>query len=423
MSRVKAERLDAGWWRRTFASLRVRNYRRFFVGQAISLVGTWMQTLAQAWLVLQLTGSATMLGVVAAVQTLPMLLLAPYGGLIADRADKRRVLIATQSAMAVLALVLGLLTLTGTVRIWMVLATAAALGLTTSVDNPTRQAFVPEMVGTTGVGNAVSLNSVLVNAARAVGPAVAGLLIVTVGVADCFLLNAVSFVAVIVALAGMDASALTRAKRASAGPGRLVEGLRYVRRTPELLTPLLMMALVGTLSYEFQVVLPVLAKQTFGGNADAFGFLTASLGAGAVVGGPVVAGRGPRGLQAVVVASAAFGGAMLLAAMAPTLVLELAALVLVGAASISFMAQGNTTLQLAATDSMRGRVMALWTVAFLGSTPIGGPIVGYVSQYAGPRWGLALGGVAALVAAGLGALGRPRSPRWPSPRQAPARRG
>ncbi len=411
MSRVKAERLDAGWWRRTFASLRVRNYRRFFVGQAISLVGTWMQTLAQAWLVLQLTGSATMLGVVAAVQTLPMLLLAPYGGLIADRADKRRVLIATQSAMAVLALVLGLLTLTGTVRIWMVLATAAALGLTTSVDNPTRQAFVPEMVGTTGVGNAVSLNSVLVNAARAVGPAVAGLLIVTVGVADCFLLNAVSFVAVIVALAGMDASALTRAKRASAGPGRLVEGLRYVRRTPELLTPLLMMALVGTLSYEFQVVLPVLAKQTFGGNADAFGFLTASLGAGAVVGGLVVAGRGPRGLPAVVVASAAFGATMLLAALAPTLLVELAALLLVGAASISFMAQGNTALQLAATDSMRGRVMALWTVAFLGSTPIGGPIVGYVSQHAGPRWGLALGGVAALAAAGLGAHGRPRAPR------------
>ncbi len=407
-----------GWRRRVFSSLwDSRNYRQFFLGQAVSLIGTWMQSIAQSWLVLTLTGSATMLGLVAAVQTLPVLLISPYGGVVVDRADKRRLLVATQSTMAVLALTLGLLTATHTVRLWMIVVIAGLLGVATSVDNPARQAFVPEMVGADGVANAVSLNSVLVNAARAVGPAVAGVLIVTLGTAMCFMLNAATFVAVIVALATMNRAALHPTVAAPRTPGQLMEGLRYVRRTPRLLIPLLMMALIGALSYEFQVVLPVLAKHTFGGNADAYGFLTAAFGAGAVAGGLVVATRRPAGIRGVVIAAALFGSAILAAAAAPTLAAEVVLLALVGAASVAFMSRGNTLLQMTAEPGMRGRVMALWAVAFLGTTPLGGPIVGYIAQHAGPRWGLAVGGLAALVAAVLGTwwAGRTLSRRGAAP--------
>jgi MFS family permease len=272
-----------------------------------------------------------------------------------------------------------------------------------AVDNPARQAFVPEMVGRDAVANAVSLNSVMNNAARAVGPAVAGVLIVTVGVSGCFLLNAASFIAILIALTRMNVAELHPVDPAIHGPGQLLEGLRYVRRTPRLLIPLLMMALIGALSYEFQVVLPLLATRTFHGNAGAYGYLTACFGLGAVAGGIVVAARRPRGLHAVAVAAAAFGIAMLGAAAAPTFPLELLALACTGAASVTFMSRGNTTLQLTADPRMRGRVMALWAVAFIGTTPIGGPIVGYIAQNAGPRWGLALGGFAALTATALAA--------------------
>jgi MFS family permease len=241
----------------------------------------------------------------------------------------------------------------------------------------------------------------MVNAARAIGPAVAGVLIVTAGVSGCFLINAASFIAILVALATMNTSKLHPVRAAAHRPGQLVEGLRYVRRTPRLLTPLLMMALIGALAYEFQVVLPLLAKRTFDGNADTYGYLTSAFGLGAVAGGIVVASRRSRGLHSVAIAAFAFGITMLAAASAPTLPLELVALACTGAASVSFMARGNTTLQLVAADQMRGRVMALWAVAFIGTTPIGGPIVGYVAQHAGPRWALALGGLAALTACAL----------------------
>jgi len=389
------------WARHTFASLENRNYRRFFIGQSVSLIGTWMQTVAQSWLVLELTGSATMIGLVVAAQTLPVLILAPYGGVIADRLNKRRVLLATQSTLGLLALLLGLLVLTHSVRLWMVFAIAAGLGLANSVDNPTRQSFVPEMVGTDSVSNAVSLNSVMSNGARAIGPAIAGVFIVTVGVGGCFLLNAASFIAILIALNGMESTKLLRAGGVAHTPGQVVEGLRYVRRTPRLLIPLMMMALIGALSYEFQVVLPVLAERTFHKGADGYGFFTAAFGVGAVIGGIVVASRRPTGLRAVTIAAGAFGVTMLAAALAPTFAIELATLACVGAASVSFMARGNTTLQLTAQDAMRGRVMALWSVTFIGTTPIGGPVIGYVSEHAGPRWGLAVGGLAALVATTL----------------------
>ncbi|HZY01585.1 MAG TPA: MFS transporter [Dermatophilaceae bacterium] len=401
----QGRRPTSGWRRRTFASLiESSNYRRFVLGQAISLVGTWMQMIGQSWLVLQLTGSATALGLVAAVQTLPILLLSPYAGVLVDRRSKRRVLLATQTVMALLALALGLLTLTHTVRLWMVMVIAGAMGLANCVDNPARQSFVPEIVGTDLVANAVSLNSSMVNAARAVGPALAGVLIVSVGVGACFLFNTVSFVAVIIALATMKPELLHPAVRSAHAPGQLLEGFRYVRRTPRLFTPLLMMALIGALSYEFQVVLPVLAKGTFNGDADAYGFFTAAMGIGAVIGGLAVASRRPKGMRSLAVAAGVFGLTMLAAAAAPTLATEVLALAMVGAGSVGFMSRGNTMLQMTADETMRGRVMALWAVAFLGTTPIGGPIVGYVAQHAGPRWGLALGGLAALVATALAAF-------------------
>jgi len=413
MAAPSGGRRPTGSWRgRTFASLIASsNYRRFVVGQSISLVGTWMQMIGQSWLVLQLTGSATTLGIVAAVQTLPILLLSPYAGVLVDRRGKRRVLLITQMVMALLALTLGLLTLTHAVRLWMVMVIAGGLGLATCVDNPARQAFVPEIVGTDLVANAISLNSAMVNAARAVGPALGGVLIVSVGVAACFLFNTVSFVAVIIALATMKQELLHPAVTSIHAPGQLLEGLRYVRRTPRLLTPLLMMALIGALSYEFQVVLPVLAKNTFHGNADAYGFFTAAFGVGAVIGGLAVASRRPKGMRSVAVAAGAFGLTMMVAAVAPTLATEVLALATVGAGSVAFMSRGNTMLQLTADETMRGRVMALWAVAFLGTTSIGGPIVGYVAQHASPRWGLALGGRAALTATALAAAPHLR-PAW-----------
>ena len=294
--------------RDTFASLANRNYRRYFTGQAISLIGTWMQSIAQSWLVLQMTGSGTALGLVVALQTLPVLLLGPYGGVVADRVDKRRLMIALQSMMGVLALVLGVLTVTGAVRLWQVFVLAFLLGLNNAFENPARQAFVLEMVGPQDLRNAVSLNSVLVNAARAVGPAVAGVLIATVGTGVCFLVNAGSFVAVVASLMRMDLSLLQPSPAQVRGKGQLREGLRYVRRTPELAVPLVMMAVIGCLAYEFQVVLPQVAKSAFSGNAQAYGFMTATMGIGAVIGGLWTAARGTTGLLRTQSRSTAFRG-------------------------------------------------------------------------------------------------------------------
>lgn len=369
-----------------------------------------MQSVALGWLVLELTGSGTTIGLVLAAQFLPVLLLAAYGGLVADRLPKRPLLMGTQSALGALALTLGLLTVTHAVRLWMVFAVAALLGCVQALDNPTRQSFVPEMVGHERVQNAVGLNSVLVNASRAVGPAVGGALIATVGVGICFLVNAGSFVGVLAALAAMRAGELRAGQPLPRGPGQLTQGLRHVRARPGLLVPLLMMALIGTLAYEFPVLLPLLAHRTLHGGPETFGFLTAAMGAGAVAGGLVVATVGIAGLAPLTAAAIALGAAMMAAALVATLATELTALVVVGAASTWFMATGNSTLQLTSDPAFRGRVMALWTITFLGTTPIGGPIVGALSQHASPRAGLALGAVACLLAAALGASAVRRLP-------------
>ncbi len=406
--------------RRTFSALAIPNYRRYFTGQSISLVGTWMQSTAQAWLVLQLTHSATALGIVIALQTLPMLVLGPYGGVIADRVDKRRLMIVLQSLMGVQALVLAVLTITNRVTYADVLILALLLGLNNCFENPSRQAFVLEMVGPEDLRNAVSLNSTLVNAARAVGPAVAGVLIATVGEGWCFLINAASFVAVVGSLMTMDTSLLKQSTPTVRSAGQLREGFRYVARTPELRIPLIMMGLVGMLAYNFQVTLPVAAKQVFGGDARTFGLMTASMGIGAVVGGLVTAARGKTGLQPMVFASFGFGAVIMFASLAPTLPIEFLALTMVGFASVSFLAMANSTLQLGAAPQMRGRVMALWSVAFLGSTPIGGPIIGWITSVAGARVGLAIGGVACFAAAGFGWRAARRIRRRPLTVVAPA---
>jgi MFS family permease len=392
--------LGAG--RVTFAALAIPNYRRYIAGQSISLIGTWMQMAAQSWLVLTLTGSATTLGVIVALQTLPVLLLGPYGGVIADRVDKRRLMVVLQIAMGVQALILGVLTVTGAVRLWEIGALALLLGLNNAFENPARQSFMLEMVGADSLRNAVSLNSVLVNVARVIGPAVAGVLIATVGEGVCFLVNAASFVAVVASLMTLDRGAIVPSTPSGREKGQLREGLRYVKRTPELGVPLLMMALAGCLAYEFQVTLPVMARQGLHAGATAYGFMTAAMGVGAVVGGLFVAAKGRTGLPTLVVAATAFGVVLLFAGLAPSLPVELFALALAGGANITFMATGNTTLQLNSAPNMRGRVMSLWFVAFQGSTPIGGPIIGWVMAEAGARAGLGVGGATCLVVALLG---------------------
>jgi MFS family permease len=388
----------------TFPALAIPNYRRYLRGQSVSLMGTWMQMTAQAWLVLTLSNSASALGVIIALQTLPVLILGPYGGVIADRVNKLRLMISLQTAMGVQALILGILTVTGEVRLWQVGVLAALLGLNNAFENPARQSFMLEMVGRDSLRTAVSLNSTMVNLARVVGPAIGGVLIATTGVGVCFLINAASFIVVIWTLVRLDRSAITPSTPLARGKGQLREGLRYVASTPELGIPLLMMALAGVFAFEFQVTLPVLAKQALDQGSEGFGLMTAAMGVGAVGGGLLVAARGKTGLRPLTIAAAAFGVVLLLAAMAPTLPLALGALVLVGWGSVTFMAIGNTTLQLAAAPEMRGRVMSLWFVAFQGSTPIGGPLLGWAMGWAGARVGLGVGGVACLVVAGIGLL-------------------
>jgi MFS family permease len=388
----------------TFSSLTVRNYRLYYIGQIISTSGTFMQTVAQAWLVLGLTHSGKALGIATALQYLPILFLGPYGGVITDRIAKRRILFWTQSVSGVLALLLGTLVATGLVRVWMVYLLAFALGLVTVFDNPTRQTFHMELVGPEHLSNAVTLYSILVNLARIVGPALAGILIASAGLAPCFIINGISFAAVVVMLAMMRTRELRVAPPVPPRKGQIREGFRYVLATPVLGASLLMMAIIGTLTFEFQVSLPLIAHFTFHGDARSYAFLSSAMGLGAACGGIVFASRTVITPYKLVRASLLFGLAVLAAACMPSLALSGLAMVAVGVCSINFSSLGNATLQLGSSPQMRGRVMSLWSVSFLGSTAIGGPVVGWVAEAAGARWGLALGGLAALAAAALGAF-------------------
>jgi MFS family permease len=391
--------------RATFASLRNRNYRLYFTGQVISVSGTWMQRLAQAWLILRLThNNGFALGVESGLQFLPMLLFGAWGGVIADRFDKRRLLYGTQTAAGLLALGLGLIVWADVATIPIVFVFSVLLGCTNAIDNPARQTFVLEMVGREELPNAIGLNSVVMNSSRVVGPAIGGILIEAVGLAPCFFINAASYVAVIAALAMMNKSALMSAPLVPKAKGQLREGFRYVWSEPALRTPLLMMAVIGTLAFNFQVVIPLISTKTFGLGAGGFGALTAVMGTGAVVGGLAAASRRGVSYRRLLALTFAMGIAILGAAAAPTLASEVVALFVMGLTSFAFIATANTTLQLTSRPDMRGRVMALYAIAFLGSTPIGSPIIGWISAEWGPRVGFAVGGVAAIVA-GIAAAG------------------
>lgn len=387
---------------RTFAALRQHNYRLYFFSQIVSMSGSWMQNIAQSWLVLELTGSGTALGTVVALQMLPVLLVGPICGVFADRFDKQRLIITTQAAKGVLSLALGILVVTGSVELWMVYVFAVSFGSVTALDNPARHTFVMELVGPETIANAVVLNSVVVNSARVIGPAIGGVIIATLGTGVCFLLDGFSFLAVIISMAMIRRAELHRSDRAPRGRGQLREGLRYAWGNPDLRTTLIMLVIIGTLAYEFRVTMPLLAEVTFDSGSTGLAYITALMGAGAVVGGLVTASFGNPTPKRFASVAAAFGTVLLAISVMPTLVLACVLMPVLGAASVAVISLSNATLQLGSASAMRGRVMALFSVALLGSTPIGGPAVGYLAEQTNPRVAIAVGGLAAVAAAAYG---------------------
>lgn len=380
-----------------FVSLSIYNYRLYFFGQLISVSGTWMQTAAQSFLVLQLTGSGTALGLSMAARFAPVLLLGQWGGLIADRLDRRRVLVVTQILSGLTALAFGVLVSSGAINLGIVYLLAAVLGLVNVFDNPARQSLVSDLVPSTHVANAVMLNSTSVNLARMLGSAAGGGIAATVGLALCFDVNALSYVAVLVSLLLMRPEAISDQGRLVREPGQIRAGLRHVARTRQLLIPLVMTAVVGTFAWEFPVSLPLIADKTFGGGVGTYGTMAAVMGAGAVIGGLLSAGRPNISPVALASAAVGWGVSLLLAGLAPWLWTELVALFFVGFGSIAFNAVAKTSLQLMAEPAMRGRVMALWGLAWLGTTPIGGPIVGWCGQHLGARWALLIGAIPTIL--------------------------
>jgi MFS family permease len=321
---------------------------------------------------------------------------------IADRFEKRRLIMGTQTTAGLLALALGIVTLTGVVELWMVYLLAAGFGTVTALDNPSRQTFVMEMVGPADVTNAVTLNSVVVNAARAIGPAAAGVIIATVGIGECFVFNAVSYLAVVVAMFFIRRDQLHPATRSARAPRQLREGFHYAWNTRTLRTTLVMLAIIGTFTYEFSTTLPLLAEFTFGKGATGLAVMTSLMGAGAVVGGLVVAASGSPTAARLVGVAAVFGLSVTAVAAMPTIALVYALMPLVGAASVAMISISNATLQLNSDPRLRGRVMSLFSVALIGSTPIGGPIVGWIGERIDPRVAVLVGGIAALAAAVYG---------------------
>jgi MFS family permease len=385
--------------RRSVASLSVPNYRRWFAGQVVSISGNWMQQVAEMWLVLQLTGSGAAVGITAAAQFVPLLLAGGLGGVLADRVSKRALLVVTQTLMAVPALILFALTELDAVSAWMVIGLILVRGTVLAIDNPARQSFVVELVGADRLVNAVGLNSVLVHTSRIAGPAAAALVIAVFGVGPCFLINALSFAAMIVALRGMDADALETPPVVARARGQLRSAVRYVWHDPALRTPLLMMAVIGTFSFNFQVLLPLMADFTWHGTAVAYAALTSAMALGSIAGALASGARQRLDARLIVLAALLMGVLSVAAAGAPELGLQLLILAPLGAASVTFAAGVNSTLQLAAEPAMRGRVMALYSLVFLGSTPLGGPLMGWLAGVSSPRVALAVGGVAAMATA------------------------
>ena len=386
----------------TFSSLKIRNYRLYFWGQSISLSGTWMQTIGQAWLVLKLTNSGTALGLVTALQFLPVLIFGAMGGVLADRLSKRKILYFTQATAALLAFILGFLVVSGTIKLWMLYILAWMLGMVNAIDNPTRRTFVMEMVGSKQLSNAVTLFSTAFNLSRIVGPAIAGAVIAAFGLAPCFFINAVSYIAVLVSLFLMSSEELHPVEPVKRVKGQLREGLKYVNNMPLLKNLLVMITIVGTLTFEFQVNLPIFAKYTFKTNADGYALLNTAMGIGAVIGGILIAGRKRIKPKDLILTSFIFGITIILTAITPTIHFAILMIIIVGIFLIQFTSYGETMLQLESAPNMRSRVMSLWSIAFLGSTPIGGLIIGWIGEHASPRCGLTVSGLASVVAGAYG---------------------
>lgn len=388
-----------------FSSLKIRNYRLFAIGQVVSNTGTWMQRIAQDWLVLTLTGSASAVGITIALQFLPMLLFGLYGGVLADRLPKRGLLLATQSAMGATGAALAVLTLTGHVEVWHVYLTAFLLGMVTVVDNPARQSFVSEMVGPDQLGNAVSLNSANFQSARLVGPAVAGVLITAVGSGYAFLFNGLSFLAPIAGLLLMRNSELHKVERAPRGKGQLREGLRYVSTHPELIWPIVLVGFIGTFGFNFPIWLSAFVDDVYHSGAGTYGLLNTLMAAGSLAGALLAARRGTSRLRFLVGAAVMFGLLETVAAFAPGFWIFALMMVPIGMAGLTVNVTANSSVQMATEPAMRGRVMSLFMMVFVGGTPLGAPVFGWITDTYGPRIGFAAGGVISLIAAlGIGVM-------------------
>lgn len=383
-----------------FRSLRIRNYRLYASGQLVSLTGTWMQRVAQDWLVLTLTNSGTALGIVTALQFGPSLLLGLWGGVLADRYDKRKLLLGTQTGLALLALALGLLDIAGVVQYWHVLVLAALLGTITAIDTPTRQSFVVEMVGRDDLTNAVGINSTIFNSARIVGPAVAGVMISAVGTGWAFMANAASSVAVLAGLWLMRPRELYPAPPLERAKGQLRAGVRYVLGRSDLLLPMVLVFIVGTFGMNFQITTALIAKQVFHRTATGYGLLSTSLAVGAFLGAILATRRTRRpSMRFLLHAALAFGVIEVVAGSMPTFETTAALLMPAGLAMLTFTTAANAAVQLGVEPTMRGRVMALYLVCFMGGTPVGAPIIGWVAGAFGPRWGMVGGGLICVIAA------------------------
>jgi MFS family permease len=391
-----------------FRALRVRNYRRYASANLVSLTGTWMQRIGQDWLVLQLSGdSGVALGLTTALQFGPTLLLSMYGGVLADRYSKRRLLLITQALMGVLALGLALLVATDSVALWHVYLLAFALGSVSAVDAPVRQAFVSEMVGPELLANAVSLNSTTFNGARLVGPALAGLLIgaASGNTAPAFFVNAASFAFTIGALAGMRASELRPSPRVARARGQLREGLVYTWAHPDLVLAMALAFVLGTFGFNYQVTIALMAREVFGLGAEAFGLLSTCFAVGSLTGALLSTRRSLRPRKRFLIGSAAaFGVLTIVAGMMPGFVTFAVLLVPTGAAALVFAVANNSYVQLGVDPQMRGRVMALYFMCFMGGTPLGAPLIGWISEHLGAPWGLILGGAVCVLAAGTAGL-------------------
>ncbi|MGZ3141045.1 MFS transporter [Lentzea chajnantorensis] len=409
-----------------FSSLRIHNYRLYASGQIISLVGVWMQRVAQDWLVLELTdGSAVALGIAASLQFLPVLLLSMWGGVLADRMDKRKLLLWLESALGLCALALGLLDVTGVVALWHVYVLCFLLGCFSAVETPVRQSFVVEMVGRESLTNAVALNSMMFNLARIIGPAVAGLAIVAIGTGWVFVANAVSFVGVVLGVWLMRTSELLRSDPVPRAKGQLLSGLRYVRSRPDLMTVMLLVFFISTFGFNFYLTLAIMARNVFGGDADAYGLLSTLIAVGTLAGATVAARRKTPRMSVFIGSGVVFGVLEVVSGLMPTMLLTGLMMIPVGVAMMTFNTTANATVQLAVEPEMRGRVMGIYMLVFLGGNPVGGPLMGWLGEVNG-RAPIIVGGVlsvlvtvtAWVILVRRGDIGRPRLRR-----RGPAREG